>query len=148
MFPLSPQNLLTTKSEVVLPPPGKFSEPDLYARKYWRRIQYLCNQFWDKWRKSYVNDLQSRQKWNKTYDNLKVGDVVLLKEENLPRGSWPLCIIEKVFLSSDQKVRSVRLKLGDKNLNNKGKRVKATSYLERPIHKLVLVVPKAEQVKV
>ena len=36
--PLSPINLLTMKSSVVLSPPGDFKQPDLYSRRRWRRI--------------------------------------------------------------------------------------------------------------
>ena len=43
--PITPNHLLTLKSQVVLPPPGKFSTPDLYSRRRWRRVQYLAEQF-------------------------------------------------------------------------------------------------------
>ena len=36
--PLSPINLLTMKSSVVLSPPGDFNQLDLYSRRRWRRI--------------------------------------------------------------------------------------------------------------
>ena len=62
-MPLSPMNLLTMKSKVVLPPPGEFDESDLYSRKRWRRIQFLANEFWDRWRKEYLAKLQHRTKW-------------------------------------------------------------------------------------
>ena len=42
---LSPANILTMKSKVVMPPPGKFSKPDLYCRKRWRCIQHVMNEF-------------------------------------------------------------------------------------------------------
>ena len=32
-IPLSPSNLLTMKTSVVMPPPGKFSEPDTYSKR-------------------------------------------------------------------------------------------------------------------
>ena len=35
---LTPNHLLTLKTQVVLPPPGKFESPDQYSRKRWRRI--------------------------------------------------------------------------------------------------------------
>lgn len=47
--PLTPNHLLTFKTQVVLPPPGKFESADLYSRKRWRRVQYLANQFWLRW---------------------------------------------------------------------------------------------------
>ena len=44
-LPLSPANILTMKSKLVLPPPGEFSKPELYCRKRWRRIQHVINVF-------------------------------------------------------------------------------------------------------
>ena len=149
-MPLSPQNLLTMKSGVVLPAPGQFEAPDMYARKQWRRVQYLCDQFWKRWHKEYLGDLQSRSKWNKVQRDVQVGDIVLLKEPNAPRCQWHLCSVEKTYFSkSDKHVRSVQLRVGDKNLSKSGTRVKAVSLLERPVHKLVLIVPvnKAEWLK-
>ena len=43
--PLTPNHLLTLKQKLVLPPPGKFQRADLYCRKWWRRVQYMANQF-------------------------------------------------------------------------------------------------------
>ena len=48
--PLSPQNILTMKSEVILPPPGDFVKEDVYCRRRWRRAQYVLNEFWHRWR--------------------------------------------------------------------------------------------------
>ena len=42
---ISPSNLLTMKSKVVMPPPGSLGTPDLYSRR-WRRIQHTANEFW------------------------------------------------------------------------------------------------------
>lgn len=39
--PLTPNHLLTMKNSVPLPPPGNFVREDLYARKRWRKVQYL-----------------------------------------------------------------------------------------------------------
>lgn len=39
--PLIPNHLITMKASVPLPPPGRFGAEDLYARKRWRRVQYL-----------------------------------------------------------------------------------------------------------
>jgi len=50
--PLSPMNLLTAKSNVVLPPPGIFQKADLYCRRRWRRVQHICNEFWSRGGKS------------------------------------------------------------------------------------------------
>jgi hypothetical protein len=52
--PLTPNHLLTSKSNVVLPPPGVFQRADIYSRKRWRRVQHLANEFWDRWRKEFL----------------------------------------------------------------------------------------------
>ena len=54
LAPLSPINLLTMKSRVVMPPAGNFSTPDRYSKKQWRRVQHVANKFWDRWRKEFL----------------------------------------------------------------------------------------------
>ena len=79
--PLSPNNLLTTKSKVAMPLPGSFQRPDLYCRKRWRRVQHITNEFWCRWCKEFVHTLQERQKWTTKKRNFRINDIVLLKED-------------------------------------------------------------------
>ena len=60
--PLSPSNLLTMKTSVVLPPAGVFQRVDVYMRRRWRRVQYLANLFWTRWKREYLLTLQQRAK--------------------------------------------------------------------------------------
>ena len=138
--PLTPNLLLTMKSSVVLPPPGKFVEEDVYARKRWRRVQYLANEFWNKWKKEYVHMLQERQKWKKPQRNMEIGDIVILKDEDIPRGYWKLARVTEVTKDSDDLVRKVKVLIGDATLSKHGKRLRKPVVLERPIHKLVLLL--------
>ena len=57
--------------------PGSFSSGDMY-RKRWKFVQHLANQFWKRWLKQYVPELQRRNKWCSKQENVKVGDMVLL----------------------------------------------------------------------
>ena len=138
---LTPNHLLTQKSKVVLPPPGVFQTSDLYSRKQWRRVQHLTNEFWVRWRKEFLHSLQERSKWTDPKRNLDVGDIVLIKEEEAPRNQWKLARVEETYQDSDGLVRRVKLAVGDAHLTNRGKRVKPMSVLERPIQKLVLLLP-------
>ena len=133
--PLTPNQLLTMKSSFVLPPPGNFQRSDLYCRKRWRRVQYLANQFWIRWRREYCALLQKRKKWNTLQRNTKVGDVVLLHDDDLPRNKWPLATVIKALPSKDGLVRKVELQI-----TRNGKQI----MLERPIHKLTLLVENDE----
>lgn len=137
--PLTPNYLLTMKSKVLMPPPGNFVKEDLYLRKRWRRVQHLANEFWDRWRKEFLQALQLRKKWVKPKRNLQVGDIIMVKDENIPRNAWKLARVEEVFPSEDGLVRKVKLAMATSSLDNEGRRVSDVQHLERPIHKLVLI---------
>lgn len=138
--PITPNQLLTMKTKVLLPPVGSFQDADIYSRKYWRRVQHLANVFWSRWVKEFLPTLQVRQKWTKEETEIQIGDVVLVKDENLARNSWPLARVVEVFPSQDQRVRKVKLAMGDAALDARGRRKRDVTYLERPIHKLVVLV--------
>lgn len=63
--PLTPNHLILMKSKVALPPPGKFIQEDLYARKRGRRVQYLTEQFWSRWKREYLLNISTNR--NGTY---------------------------------------------------------------------------------
>ena len=135
MMPLSPINLLTLKSRVVMPPPGDFTAPDIYCHKHWRRVQHISNEFWSRWRKEVLATLQCWQKWNTIRRNCKVGDIVLLKEAAAEQNSWPMSKIVATNTDENGFVRSVKLLL-----STSGTTDMALRYLERPFNKLVMLV--------
>lgn len=139
--PLTPNHLLTGKTQVVLPPPTEFQQADLYSRRRWRRVQHLINEFWSRWKKEFVLSLQQRQKWIRPRRNLQVNDIVLIKNEDAPRNQWPIARVEDSTLDEDGHVRKIKLLIGDPTLDNKGRKTKIATVLERPIHKVVLLVP-------
>jgi hypothetical protein len=120
---LTPNHLLLLCNHPA-PPPGDYSESDLYRHR-WRAIQHLSAQFWAKWTALYLHELQKRPKWLREKHSLAVGDLVLVSSENTPRGVWPMGLVVKVRISDDGLVRSaeVRLRSGAK--------------VDRPIAKLV-----------
>ena len=126
--PITPNHLLTGKSRVVLPPPGEFQRADLYLPKRWRCVQHLANEFWVRWKGEFPHTLQLRQKWACPQRNVQQGDVVIIRNDNLPWNMWQIARIEEAYCDPD----------------DKGRRVKHISYLERPVQKLVLLVPSDE----
>jgi len=130
--PLTPNHILTTKSTVILPPPWEFQKNDIYMRRRWRRVQYLANLFWSRWKKEYLVVMQVRNKWQHPQRNLVEGDIVILREENVPRNSWSLALIVQAEPDSQGLVRSAVVKT-------------RSSILRRPVNKLVLILPKEEQ---
>ena len=88
---------------------GAFSDTDA-LRKGWKTVQTVLADLWKRWLKSYLSNLQLRDKWHHARTNLKVGDLVLLQDNMSPRGMWPLGIIEEVFPGTDGLVRSVKVR--------------------------------------
>ena len=126
--PLSPSMLLTGKTRLVLPPPGEFKREDLYCRTKWRRTQHLAQEFWSRWSKEYLQQLQARIKWTRPKRNFKVGDVVLLKGNQSPRNRWPLGKVVATHPDDQDRVRSATVLTGN------------GSKLERPVNELVLLL--------
>ena len=81
----------------------------------------------EKWVREYLALLQERQKWFRPQRNFKVDDIVLIVDDRAPRGSWPLGRITKTISDRFGKVRRVLVKT-------------QTNVLERPVHKLCLIV--------
>ena len=97
---LSPNSLLNGRLDASLPL-DKFIQTDGY-RKSWRVVGSLADQFWSRWIKEYLPTLQIRQKWLKCTPNMRVEDLVLVKDETLMvRGSWPKARELEVFPGSD-----------------------------------------------
>lgn len=79
-------------------------------RKQWRIASALKNHFWRKWVRDYLPTLTRRTKWFQKSEPLKVGDLVLVCDEDVSRNQWVKGIIEKVILSKDGQVRKAEIK--------------------------------------
>ena len=123
--PLTPNMLLLMKSEPTYAP-GTFPPEELYARKRWKQVQQIADQFWFRWKREYLLTLQQRQKWIKLSRNMMRNDIVLVMHENLARNAWPLGRVMEVYADSKGVVRVVLVRTKQ-------------SLMKRPVHKLVLL---------
>ena len=92
-----------------------FPEKDLTQVSYnrltqWQHCTKIQQHFWKRWSVEYLNRLQNRPKWLHDCKNLKIGDLVLLKEDNIPPLKWPRARILEVIPGADGKIRMVNLK--------------------------------------
>ena len=106
--PLTPNHFLVLGENASLPM-SKFTESDIYRRR-WRHVQFLINCFWKRWIRSYLPILHLRQRWPYVRDNIKIGDLVLMVDENRPRAQYPLALVSDVKKGRDNLVRSVSLR--------------------------------------
>lgn len=126
---LSPSVLLTQKTGGDVAPFCDFDIREMYTAQ-WKHVQILAEMFWKRWKEEYIHTLQSRPKWKQQQNDIKQGDIVLLRDKQLYRNDWPVGVITKTFPSSDSRVRKVELRL----IRN-GQPV----VLSRPINEIVLL---------
>ena len=107
--PLTPNHLLLLCNGPILPP----------------CIQKVCiaedgntykSQFWKRWIPEYLPELAKRNKWRDPQVNVKVSDLVLINDENIPRNLRPLGLISRVIEGRDGLVRTVHVKTKSKTL--------------------------------
>ncbi|XP_063967618.1 uncharacterized protein LOC129271341 [Lytechinus pictus] len=123
--PLTPNHLLLLRNNPSLPP-GIFTKDESYGRRRWRHVQFIADQFWKRWVKEYLPLLQPRQKWTREKRNFEQDDLVLVADDNAPRGQWPLGKIVATYPDKQGRVRQVEVRIGSK-------------YFRRPISKLCLL---------
>ena len=72
---------------------------------------------------------------------MAVYDIVILKDDSLPRNRWPLARVVQTYQSDDGLLRKVRDLVADPTIGEDGRKSKASVFLERPVHELVLFLP-------
>ena len=109
-FPITPNTLLTLKWNSDIPFKEGLDRSELlqFGKSRWRRIQYLKDFFFSKWRTHYLQSLQSRRKWKSPARNVQIGDIVLVRDSSLRR-HWPIARVIDVKPSPDGLVRSVQI---------------------------------------
>ena len=85
-------------------------EVNINSRKKYKQVQALATVFWDRWKKEYLPTLTTRGKWTKKNPSFKVGELVLLQDDDVKRGKWPLARITKVMPGADDVVRTVEVR--------------------------------------
>jgi len=75
----------------------------------WKLLQQTFQTFWRRWSSKYLNTLQSRGCWSSNQENVKVGDMVVLKDNTSQPLTWRLGRILEVLPNKDGVVRIVRV---------------------------------------
>lgn len=111
----------------LIPAPSPLSADFTVGRvTRWKAYQQLLERFWTSWSRDYVTSCQHRSKWATASTSLTVGQIVLLRNDNLPPAYWELARITECHPGHDGLVRVVTLRT-------------AKSTYKRPISKLALL---------
>lgn len=133
--PLTPSHLVIGRRLNTLPDRTELSDDEDCASKLQRKARHLSKlieHFQKRWTKEYLIGLREFHHCVTQGDHdrkIKIGDVVLIHDENLSRRNWRLGEVTELIESKDGCERGAVLRVASK----KGKHLK----LRRPIQKLV-----------
>lgn len=93
----------------------------------------MAQLFWKRWSLEYLPQLHRRSKWVTPSRPVTVGELGLLKEENLATMKWKLTRVEAVHPGADNVVRVITLRTSDGTL------------LKRPVAKFAVLPRETEE---
>jgi len=119
---LTPGHFLIGEPLTAIPEPWLDSKPVSHLAR-WKFLQGKLQHFWKRWQMEYLSRLQQRPKWLQQKANVEVGDLVLLREDNMPPLKWSMARILDCHPGDDGLVRVVTVRT-------------ANGLLKRPISKI------------
>lgn len=108
---------------LVIPPEPSYLDKNGNSLTRWRLVQKMVHDFWNIWSTEYLSRLQQRPKWVNKHRNIKINELVLIKDNRLPPSKWLLGRITAVHPGKDAQVRVVSVQCGG-------------SIIKRPITKI------------
>ncbi|XP_011866558.1 PREDICTED: uncharacterized protein LOC105561304 [Vollenhovia emeryi] len=97
---LTPMHFLIGEAPALLPDDGPLEGPDNRLDRF-QLLQRLLHSFWSRWSSEYLQHLQERGKWRTPEENMKVGQLVLVKDGRYPPAKWPLGRVREVHPGPD-----------------------------------------------
>lgn len=105
---VTPGHSLIGASLQSVPEPSILEEDEKLLTR-WQTTTRIVQNFWKRWRTDYLHTLQNRPKWAEEQENLKAGDIVLLRHPDHPPCDWGMAKVIQVMPSKDQLVRQVKI---------------------------------------
>lgn len=112
---LTPGHLLIGQPLTALPESNHLDTNDGRLNR-WKLLTKMMQQFWRQWQRDYVHHLQQRGKWLQQQRSAKIGDIVVLRDENLPPTRWPLGRVTAIHPGQDGAVRVVTVRTASTEL--------------------------------
>jgi hypothetical protein len=109
---LSPGHFLIGQPLAALPEHPLRDVPSGRLSRY-QMLQQMAQNFWTRWSLEYLHVLQQRLKWTDKTSPPRVGDLVLVKDANLPPLRWRRGRIVNLFPGKDGTPRFAEVMVGD-----------------------------------
>ncbi|XP_072375598.1 uncharacterized protein [Diabrotica undecimpunctata] len=111
--PLTPAHFLIGKPLIATPEPDITDLPTGRLSRF-QLLEQMRQNFWRRWSKEYISELQQRVKWKKTQRTLSQGSIVIVKEDNINPLKWRLGRVLELHPGKDGicRVASIRTATG------------------------------------
>ncbi|KAJ8730047.1 hypothetical protein PYW07_017085 [Mythimna separata] len=76
----------------------------------WKLVQKMVTDFWNRWYKEYLVNLNKTYKWNTKQPEPEIDDVVIIKDDNIPPSKWILGKVIKKHVGPDKLTRVVSIR--------------------------------------
>lgn len=106
---LTPGHFLTLEPLTSIPDPD-LSHLKLNQLNRWQLLQKIHQDFWKRWHLEYLNSMMQRSKSTSDAPILRINDLVLLKDDNLPPLRWKLGRVINLHPGDDGIVRVATVK--------------------------------------
>ncbi|XP_076381801.1 uncharacterized protein LOC143260421 [Megalopta genalis] len=107
--PLTPGHFLIGSSLTAIAETDFRATPD-NRLSTWQHIQKVKQDFWTRWHKEYIHQLNVRHKWTSGSHHIREGTIVVLKEDNTPPLCWHLGRVQQVHPGADGIIRAVTVR--------------------------------------
>ena len=107
LVPLTPGHFLRG-APLIAPPEPPCENISLVNR--WKKLKGLYFIFSQRWKDEYLSELHKRYKWKNPQQNLKINDLVIIKDDLLPPTEWRLGRVVSLCSGSDQNVRVAEIR--------------------------------------
>ncbi|XP_055840886.1 uncharacterized protein LOC129908443 [Episyrphus balteatus] len=96
-------------------PEHNLADANLSLINRWEKVKCLQQQFCRRWKDDYLKELHQRHKWQSPQEDIKLNDLVVVKNENLSSTEWRLGRVVNVHPGPDGRVRvaTLRTQLGE-----------------------------------
>ncbi|CAK1598015.1 unnamed protein product [Parnassius mnemosyne] len=108
-LPLTPGHFLIGEPLLNVPDTD-YTNTNISYLSRWQLIQRILQSFWKRWSQEYLVTLMHRYKWSSQVAEPRVGDIVLVKEDDLPPSRWLLGRIIEKHPGDDNITRVVTLR--------------------------------------
>jgi len=122
---LSPGHFLIGQPLLAVPPRSSPEDKSSLVHR-WKLLDQCHQAFWRRWSTEYLTTLQARTKWSTQVPNVRLNDMVIVRDNQSPPLSWRLGRVTALLPGVDGVVRVVRLRTSQGELT-------------RPVVKLVVL---------